>query len=226
MLILPVKEIVFDAYGTLFDVEYVSHGCENAYPGNGHRISDKWRRLQLERTWLLSLMHRYADFEIVTKNALELTLDDLNLTYNKKIVEDLFSLYLRLRTFPDVEKALKQLKGSTRLAILSNGTAKMLSELILNTGLGSYFTRVLSADAVQTYKPDPRVYGLVMEDNRFSRKDEILFVSANEWDVAGSKAFGFKNVHIKRRDLDHRKERAEFSPDYQVSNLDRLKSLL
>ena len=222
MNILTIREIVFDAYGTVFNVDYVSEGCENEYPGQGKLISQKWRRRQLEHTWLLALMHRYADFETVTRDALQITLNELNLEYTPKILEDLYALYLELKPFPDVKQALSELQRSVKLSILSNGTEKMLQELILHTGLASYFARVMTADAVQTYKPDPRVYDLVVRNSNLSSKDEILFVSANEWDAAGSKAFGFKTVHINRVIQRPVKEWSELSADYEIADLDGL----
>jgi 2-haloacid dehalogenase len=224
--ILTIREIVFDAYGTLFNVDYVSEGCENEYPGHGKLISQRWRRRQLERTWLLALMHRYANFETVTRDALQITLNKLNLEYTPKILEDLYSLYLELKLFPEVERVLSELHRSVKLSILSNGTEKMLQQLILHTGLAPYFERVMSADAVQTYKPDPRVYDLVVRKSNLCPKDEILFVSANEWDAAGSKAFGFKTVHIKRVFQRLVKEWNELSPDYEIAGLDGLSSIL
>ncbi|MCL5067088.1 MAG: haloacid dehalogenase type II [Thaumarchaeota archaeon] len=223
---MTIREIAFDAYGTLFNVDYVSEGCENQYPGHGKLISQKWRRRQLERTWLLSLMHSYVDFETVTRDALRITLNELNLEYTPKILEDLYSLYLELKPFPEVEGALRELQRSVKLSILSNGTEKMLQELISHTGLDSYFARMMSANAVQIYKPEPRVYELVIRQSKVSAKDEILFVSANVWDTAGSKAFGFKTVRLSRDKHSHFKEWPEFSPDYEIAGLDGLPSIL
>lgn len=210
-----IEAVVFDAYGTLFDVHSVVDACNNAFPDKGDQISQVWRQKQLEYTWLRALMHRYTDFEEVNRDALKYTLKQLNLEHDNDPIETMLSAYLQLEPYREVAQALQMLRPR-KLAILSNGTLNMLESVVRFSGFTTYFDKILSVDALQTYKPDPQVYQLAVETLGFS-KEQILFVSSNGWDVAGSKAFGFTVGWINRQE--NTVEELGVRPDYEVTNL-------
>jgi len=220
-----LEAVVFDAYGTLFDVDSVAAECEKAYPGHGAALSNLWRRKQLEYTWLRALMGRYRDFESVTRDALRAAVRVLNLGITRETEEKLMDAYHTLRPFPDVKETLMRLRSSVRLAVLSNGTGRMLDKLIAHSGLSSLFEAVISVEKARTYKPDPRVYGLVMSDMGISAKSRVLYVSASSWDVAGSKSFGFRAAWINRLNAGFG-EWHEYAPDYEIKRLTELVDLV
>jgi 2-haloacid dehalogenase len=216
-----IEAVVFDAYGTLFDVYSVEEACNNAFPGYGKQISQVWRQKQLEYTWLRALMRRYANFEEVNRDSLKYTLNHLKLKYDNSTVETLLNAYLSLEHYPEVAQALQAFQPR-KLAILSNGTTHMLETVAQNGGLATYFDEILSVDALQTYKPDPQVYQLAVSTLGVP-KERILFVSSNGWDVAGSKAFGFAVGWINRQGKTA--EELGVLPDYVVGNLLELAEL-
>ena len=213
--------IVFDAYGTLFDV----HSVLRASPelaGNLQALSDLWRRRQLERTWLLSLMERYEDFGRVTEFALRASLRELNLHVSEGQVKRLVKAYLSPASFPDVKPTLERLAGIP-LAILSNGTPAMIEAAVRHNGLASFFRHIISVDQlvdrVKIYKPSPRVYALGPAILGIPAA-EILFVSSNAWDAAGAKAFGYQVCWCNRSGA--RADDLGFAPDSTVSSLDQI----
>ena len=193
---MTIKAVVFDAYGTLFDVGSVAAAAEAAFPGNGDYITQVWRLKQLEYSWLRSLMGRYRDFRVVTGDALRYTLDTLGLPADAALVERVVDAYDTLSPYPEAEQALRQL-AQYRLAILSNGSPNMLDALVRNSGLDRYLQAVISVDSKQAYKPDQRAYELVQERLNV-RPQEVMFVSSNGFDVAGARGFGFKVARIER----------------------------
>jgi len=210
-----IDAVVFDAYGTLFDVHSVIDACNNAFPGYGEQISQTWRQKQLEYTWLRALMRRYANFEDINRDALKFTLNHLNLWHDDATLESLVATYLRLQAFPEVPHAL-QVFRPRKLAILSSGTSHMLETVVRHAGLEAHFGNILSVDPLQTYKPDPVVYQLAVSTLDVP-KEHILFVSSNGWDVAGSNAFGFTVGWINR--LGKTVEELGVRPDYIVRDL-------
>ena len=213
-----IKAVVFDAYGTLYDVHSIVRKCEKIYPGKGYQISQVWRQKQLEYSWLRSLMDRYQDFWSLTGDALSYALDELTLQYSKGTIEDILNEYLYLDLYPEVVETLHAFRP-WKLAILSNGSPKMLKELAVNTNLDKHIDAIISVDSLKTYKPKANVYNLAVE-NLGVNKNEILFVSSNGWDVAGSKSFGFTVGWINR--LNKPVERLGIEPNYIVSNLAEL----
>jgi 2-haloacid dehalogenase len=185
-----LKALAFDAYGTLFDVHSVIAACEGRFPRQGVALSRLWRAKQLEYTWLLSLMGRYEDFWNVTGAALRVACRALELPLDAATEKQLLRAYLELEPFPDVQGALEALAERYTLVILSNGTSRMLKELLECAGWERLFAQVLSADEAKIYKPHPQVYELASRKLGLER-GEIGFVSSNFWDVAGAKAFGF-----------------------------------
>lgn len=210
-----IKSIVFDAYGTLYDVFSVTEKCEEVFQGKGLEISQIWRQKQLEYSWLHALMGKYTDFWKITKDALCYALESLELQYSERETEIILNAYYHLKLYPDVMNALKCLSHCKKV-ILTNGNSEMLSQLSINTGLNKLIDRVLSADSVKTFKPENKVYQLAV-DYLGAAKSEILFVSSNGWDAAGAKAFGFSVGWINR--FDKPIEKLGFQPDYIVSNL-------
>lgn len=191
-----IKALVFDAYGTLFDVMSVARETEAAFPGRGEVVTQIWRLKQLEYSWLRSLMERYADFRAVTAEALVYALETLGLPREEDVAMRLLEAYDRLDPYPEAADALAALSGY-RLAILSNGSPAMLDALVRNGGLAGRFEAVLSVDAKRVYKPAPAAYALV-EERLGVRPDEVLFVSSNGFDVGGAKSFGFQVARIDR----------------------------
>jgi 2-haloacid dehalogenase len=188
--------LVFDAYGTLFNVHSVVALCDELWPGKGAQLSQLWRTKQLEHTWLRSLMGRYEDFAHVTEAALRYACAALALPYDDAKRSRLMRAYLHLAAFPEVKDALARLHG-IELAILSNGAPAMLQDLVTNAGLSAAIPRVLSVDEVGIYKPSPRVYQLAVDRLGVPAR-AIGFVSSNGWDAAGAKAFGFRTFWVNR----------------------------
>ena len=193
---MPIKALVFDAYGTLFDVQSVAAVTEAAFPGHGATITQIWRLKQLEYTWLRALMDRYEDFWTVTRESLDFTLKTLGLSATPELLAEIAAAYDVLTLYPEARTALEGL-ASHRLAIYSNGSPAMLKRLVAHAGIGELLETVISVDEIGVYKPDPRGYAHVEKRLGLGR-EEILFVSSNGFDIAGAKAHGFHVARIER----------------------------
>jgi 2-haloacid dehalogenase len=187
---------VFDAYGTLYDVQSVADVTEEAFPGYGDLITQIWRIKQLEYSWLRSLMRRYQDFSVVTRDALAYTLRALGLQHDDETFGRIIDRYLHLDLYPDALPALAALNDK-KLAILSNGSPDMLKALVANTGLDRLLAATLSVDAHKVFKPSPEAYSLI-EEKLAVKPADVLFVSSNPWDACGAKAFGLDVAWIER----------------------------
>jgi 2-haloacid dehalogenase len=222
-----IQAVVFDAYGTLFDVHSVIALCDRKFPGRGAELSKLWRSKQLEYTWLRSLMGRYEDFWNVTESALVFACRSLSLACSPRTRQELMESYLHLEIFLEVKPTLAQL-SQYKLAILSNGSPKMLAAAVESAGLRDIFTDVISVDQisvgeVKTYKPSARAYALVSQ--RLQVPDSaVAFVSSNFWDVAGAKSFGFWTCWVNRSKLPE--DELSVRPDTTVDNLEGLVGLL
>ena len=214
--------LVFDAYGTLFDVHSVTTLCDELWPGSGTQLSQLWRTRQLEYTWLRSLMGRYEGFDRVTEAALRYACAALKLPCNEAKRERLMRAYRHLATFPEVAGALGKLRG-IRLAILSNGAPAMLRELVSNSGLTAVIADVLSVDELRIYKPSPKVYQLAV-DRLGAPAASLGFVSSNGWDVAGAKSFGFRTFWVNRAGAP--RDELGFAPDHELGSLADLPAAL
>ena len=190
---MALDALVFDAYGTLFDVHSVMRRCETFWPGKGAALSAAWRSKQLEYTWQRSLMGAYRPFSEVTRDALEQCCEALGLALSPERRDELMAEYRRLALFPDVRGTLGKLPG--KKAILSNGSPDMLAPLVAQSGLP--FDAVLSVDELKVYKPAPAVYALAVERLGVAA-GRTGFVSSNCWDALGAKAFGFTVFWINR----------------------------
>jgi 2-haloacid dehalogenase len=211
------RAFVFDAYGTLFDVHSVMEAARAVTP-DPHALSLLWRQKQLEYTWLRSLMGRYQDFWLVTGQALRFALRRLGITAGESQIEALMSAYLTLSPFPEVPAALRALRGRP-LAVLSNGSPRMLESAVRSSGLGAAFDHVLSVDTVGVYKPSPLVYDLAVRALNLPA-GEVLFVSSNAWDVAGAGAYGFRTCWCNRANAPA--DELDVTPDYEVDRLDAI----
>lgn len=190
-----VRAFLFDAYGTLFDVHSVLAECRRV-TADAEALSQLWRVKQLEYTWLRALMGRYEDFWSVTDAALRFAIRRLNLRVDAAQHTRLLEAYLRLDTYPEVPEMIQALRGYP-LAILSNGSPRMLKAVVEHAGLTPHLAHVLSADLVRTYKPSPAVYALGPKHLGLP-KEQIAFVSSNSFDVIGAKAFGFTVCWVNR----------------------------
>ena len=210
---MAIDVLLYDAYGTLWDVHSVMQRCEACWPGKGVQVSQLWRTKQLEATWLRSLMRRYVPFSTVTREALESACESMGLILDESQKHGLMAEYLTLATFPDVADALMR-KVAGRTGILSNGSPDMLDPLVKHSGLK--FDAVLSVDEVKVFKPSPRVYRLAVERLGLP-PGRIGFVSSNGWDAAGAKSFGFTVYWINRGGV--AAERLGFQPDRILKSL-------
>jgi 2-haloacid dehalogenase len=193
---LSIKAVVFDAYGTLYDVQSVASVTEETFPGYGEIITQVWRIKQLEYTWLRSLMRRYEDFSVVTRESLAYTLRILGLQYDEQTFARIMDKYLHLDLYPDALAALTDMKDR-KLAILSNGNPDMLNALVRNSGLDRVLDATISIDGKRIFKPSPDAYTLI-EENLHIPPHEVLFISSNPWDACGAKAFGLNVAWIER----------------------------
>jgi 2-haloacid dehalogenase len=193
---VTIQAVVFDAYGTLYDIQSVAAITEEAFPGYGEIITQIWRIKQLEYTWFRSLMRRYEDFSVITKDSLAYTIRVLGLKHDAATFERIMDKYLHLDLYPDARATLAALKGQ-KLAILSNGSSGMLNALVHNTGLDRVLDATISIDSKKIFKPAPDAYALI-EARLGVRPAEVLFVSSNPWDACGAKAFGLSAAWIER----------------------------
>jgi len=214
---MPLDALVFDAYGTLFDVHAVVSRCEKLWPGKGAQLSQAWRTKQLEYSWQRSVMGKYVPFSAVTRDALAYSCEALGLELDEAKIRALMHDYLNLAPYPDVPDALAKLKGDGRkLAILTNGSPDMIDPLVKNRGLEANFDAVLSVDGLKVYKPAPRVYQLAVDTLRVPAGN-VGFVSSNCWDALGAKSFGFNVYWINRAGAPL--DRLGFQPDGMLNSL-------
>jgi 2-haloacid dehalogenase len=214
--------VVFDAYGTLFDVHSVMAACREV-TGDPEALSLQWRAKQLEYTWLRSLMGRYEDFWEVTRAALRFALKRLKVEASEAQIGRLMDAYLSLQPFPEVPATLQTLRPRYTLAILSNGSPRMLQAAVESSGLTPYLQHALSVDGLKIYKPSPAVYELVPKTMGVP-KNTIVFVSSNAFDVIGAKAYGFQVCWCNRAGAPL--DELGLTPDHTVRALDELPKLL
>jgi len=222
MAALKVKGIAFDMYGTIVDVGAVTEACKAVAP-DPVAFNTQWRAKQLEYTFLRGLMGRYQDFWRVSEQALQFTIQRFRLEVGPEQRQRLMEAWLHPSPYPEVATALPRLGERYPLAVVSNGSPRMLRIGLERTGLRSHFRWVISVDQVKTYKPSPRVYQLALKQMRLG-KAEILFVSSNSFDVVGAKGFGFRVCWINRTDalLDPLGPK----PDLTVHSFDELAAAL
>jgi 2-haloacid dehalogenase len=219
-----IQAIVFDLYGTLFDVHSVSTACNTVFSGRGSEISLMWRQKQLEYTWMRSLMGQHENFEKATRDALVFTCRHLGLQLSANTCDALCEAYLNLSPFPEVPAALKDLRaGGMKLAILSNGSVNSIQSVVRNSGLTADFEHLISVDEVQVFKPHPRVYELC-EKRVGVQRENILFVSSNSWDATGAAYYGYPTCWVNRGSGAF--DELGKTPGFIVTGVDRIASAL
>ncbi|MDT3960458.1 haloacid dehalogenase type II [Staphylococcus kloosii] len=214
------KVIVFDVYGTMFDVNSISDYLEKYDAENAQEIADLWRKTQLYHAALRQVMQRYTRYDEITKNALRYALDVYEVKHNREDINELFDGYLHLDYFKEIPKSFDELKNkNVELAILSNGNDNMLRTLVDNSAISEHIDAIMSVDEVKQYKPSPASYALVLKYYQVKRSD-ILFVSSNTWDVNGAANFGFDTAWVNRNNAIFDENGA--APTITVNNLNEL----
>ena len=215
---MKTKAVVFDAYGTLFDVNSAAKRCKDKIGAKWETFANFWRTTQLEYTWLRSLMKRHKNFWDITEDSLDKSMKVFNI--NKNMKNELLSLYKILSPYPEVKGVLEDLKKKNfKLAILSNGTYDLLNELVESNKLNNLFDDLFSIEEVKIYKPDPRVYEIPIKKYKI-KSDEITFLSANTWDVSGGGNFGYNSIWVNRHNSVF--DVLDFKPKNEISNLTQL----
>ena len=215
---MKTKAVVFDAYGTLFDVNSAAEKCKDKIGAKWETFANFWRTTQLEYTWLRSLMKRHKNFWDITEDSLDKSMEVFNI--NKNMKNELLSLYKILSPYPEVREVLENLKKKNfKLAILSNGTPDLLKELVENNKLNNLFDDLFSIEEVKIYKPDPSVYELPIKKYKI-KSGEITFLSANTWDVSGGGNFGYNSIWVNRNNSVF--DILDFQPKNEISNLTQL----
>ena len=213
-----IKAIIFDAYGTLFDVNSAAEKCKDKIGDKWEGFANYWRTTQLEYTWLRSLMKRHEDFWKVTEDSLDKSMNLFNI--DKSMKNELLNLYKVLNTFPEVRDVLNKLKEKNyKLAILSNGTPKLLNELVSSNNLNNIFDDIFSIEEVGIYKPDAKVYDMPVKKYKI-QKEEIVFLSANTWDVSGGGNYGYSSIWVNRNNSIF--DNLDYVPKKEVKNLNQL----
>ena len=217
-----IKAIIFDAYGTLFDVNSAAEKCKEKLGDKWEGFANYWRTTQLEYTWLRSLMRRHKDFWQITEDSLDKSMNFYNIDNSMR--SELLNLYKVLSPFTEVRDTLKKLKQSNyKLAILSNGTPDILNELVVSNQLKDIFDDIFSVEEAGIFKPDSKVYDLPI--NKYNiEKNEVLFLSANTWDVSGAGNYGYNTVWVNRNNNIF--DKLDFEPNKQISNLSELLDLI
>jgi 2-haloacid dehalogenase len=210
-----IKAIVFDAYGTLFDVNSAAEKCKEKIGDKWESFANYWRTTQLEYTWLRSLMRRHKDFWQVTEDSLDKSMKAFKI--NASMKNELLDLYKVLSTYPEVQEVLNKLKEKgCKLSMLSNGTPALLNQLVKSNNLEDLFNDIFSIEEVGIYKPDAKVYDMPI--NKYKIKpSEITFLSANTWDVSGGGNYGYNAVWVNRNKSTF--DNLDYLPKHQINDL-------
>ena len=217
-----IKAIIFDAYGTLFDVNSAAEKCKDKIGDKWEAFANYWRTTQLEYTWLRSLMKRHKDFWQVTEDSLDKSMKVFNIDNSMR--NELLDLYKILSPYPEVPEVLKSLKEKNyKLSILSNGTPSLLNELVKSNNLENLFDDVFSIEEVGIYKPDSKVYDMPIKKYKI-KNNEVAFLSANTWDVSGGGNYGFNSIWVNRNNNIF--DNLDFKPEHQIKSLKELINLI
>ena len=219
---MKTKSIVFDAYGTLFDVNSAAEKCKDKIGNKWENFANFWRTTQLEYTWLRSLMKRHKNFWKITEDSLDKSMKVFGINMDMK--NDLLNLYKVLTPFPEVKSVLGKLKKKNfKLAILSNGTPALIGELVASNNLKEYFDDIFSIESVKVYKPDSKVYDLPIKKYKI-KPAEVTFLSSNTWDVSGSGNYGYNSIWVNRNKAVF--DNLDFKPKNEINNLSQLLNLI
>jgi 2-haloacid dehalogenase len=217
-----IKAIVFDAYGTLFDVNSAAEKCKDRIGVKWEGFANFWRTTQLEYTWLRSLMKRHKDFWAITEDSLDKSMKVFNI--DNAMRNELLNLYKTLSPYPEVKEVLNSLKKKNyKLSILSNGTPALLSELVKSNDLEIIFDDLFSIEEVGIYKPDSKVYDMPIKRYQIKSK-EVAFLSANTWDVSGGGNYGYNSIWVNRNKAIF--DSLDYKPKNEVSNLTQLLDII
>ena len=217
-----IKAIIFDAYGTLFDVNSAAEKCKDKIGDKWEGFANYWRTTQLEYTWLRSLMKRHKDFWQVTGESLDKSMKTYEIDSSMR--NELLNLYKILSTFKEVPEVLKSLKEKDfKLAILSNGTPYLLKELVKSNNLENIFDDIFSIEEVEVYKPDSKVYDIPIKKYQIKR-NEIAFLSANTWDVSGGGNYGYNSIWVNRNNNTF--DKLDYVPKHQIEDLSKLLDII
>ncbi|KPU82519.1 HAD family hydrolase [SAR11 cluster bacterium PRT-SC02] len=215
---MKIKSVVFDAYGTLFDVNSAAEKCKDKIGDRWEEFANFWRTTQLEYTWLRSLMKRHRNFWEITEDSLDKSMKIFNI--DKSMRNELLNLYKILSPYPEVEQVLNNLKKRKfKLAILSNGTPALLRELVTSNGLNNFFDDLFSIEEVKVYKPHSKVYEIPVKKYDL-KADEIFFLSANTWDVSGGGNYGYNSIWVNRNKSVF--DILDYKPKNEINNLSQL----
>ena len=216
-----IKAIIFDAYGTLFDVNSAAEKCKDKIGSKWESFSNYWRTTQLEYTWLRSLMKRHKDFWKITEDSLDKSIKVFNINPNMK--SELLDLYKILSPYPEVKETLQLLKEKNyKLSILSNGTPSLLNELVSSNNL-KVFDDIFSVEEVGIFKPDSKVYDIPVKKYKIEKR-EVAFLSANTWDVSGGGNYGYNAIWVNRNNIIF--DNLDYSPENQINNLKHLLDII
>ena len=217
-----IKACIFDAYGTLFDVNAACRELSMEVGGNWEKLASLWRLRQVEYTWLRNSMDEYIDFWQITSDALDYAMETLGIE-NNELREQLLNLYLKLEAYPEVKVLLTKLKQrGLKTGILSNGSMKMLNSAIDNANIREYLDEILSVEECEIYKPSSKVYDLVKIKMQIN-KENVLFFSSNAWDMHAASNYGFKTIWVNR--FNNKLERLPGKPINIVNSLDKINEI-
>ena len=217
------KACIFDAYGTLFDVNAACRELALDVGDKWQDLANLWRLRQVEYTWLRNSMKEYVDFWEITSNSLDFAMDVLNIK-NKKLRDQLLELYLKLEAYPEVKGLLQRLKDKEyKTGILSNGSKKMLYSAVKNANIENLLDAVMSVEECRIYKPSSEVYDLV-EINFNIDKKKVAFFSSNAWDMHAAANYGFKTIWVNR--FDGKLERLPGKPSAIINSLNNIDKLI
>ena len=217
-----IKAIIFDAYGTLFDVNSAAEKCKDKIGDKWEGFAKYWRTTQLEYTWLRSLMNRHKDFWQITEDSLDKSMKAFNI--NPLMRDELLNLYKVLSPFKEVPEVLETLKEKKfKLAILSNGTPDLLKELVKSNKLDNIFDDLFSIEQVGIYKPNSKVYDMPIQKYHIE-KNEVAFLSANTWDVSGGGNYGFNSIWVNRNKNVF--DNLDYKPKNEIKDLSELLKLI
>ena len=217
-----IKAIIFDAYGTLFDVNSAAEKCKDKIGNKWEGFADYWRTTQLEYTWLRSLMKRHKDFWQVTEDSLDKSMKAYEIDSSMR--NELLDLYKILSPFKEVPEVLKSLKDKDlKLAILSNGTPDLLEQLVKSNNLENLFDNIFSIEEVGIYKPNYKVYDIPIKEYQIN-KNEVAFLSSNTWDVSGGGNYGYNSIWVNRNQNIF--DNLDYNPNYIIKNLSELNQLI
>ena len=218
-----IKACIFDAYGTLFDVNAACRELSKEVGDNWEKLASLWRLRQVEYTWLRNSMDEYIDFWQITSDALDYAMETLGIE-NNELREELLNLYLKLEAYPEVNDLLKKLKQrGLKTGILSNGSMKMLNSAVDNANIREYLDEILSVEECKRYKPSSKVYDLVKIKMQIG-KENVLFFSSNAWDMHAASNYGFKTIWVNR--FNAKLERLPGKPIDIVNSLDKIDEII